>query len=156
MARTVRAPDGRTWRVRRQWVNHRVRWRGRVRPREGVELGLDAFDAVDVADAMGSLLVPIAIGLAIIAVLLTLVVLGLPLVVLVLEALFFVVVVAAGIVGRVVLRRPWTIVAEEVATSRTDRGVRTWKVVGWRASGRAVEDVARHLEAGVEPMPAAS
>lgn len=134
-------------------MGYRLRWRSRFHPKDGLQATIDAADAVDVADFLGGILVPVVVGIAVIVVLVVVLLLGLPVLLLALEALILVVLVAWNIVARAVLRRPWTIVAEEVATSRTDRQLRVWRVVGWRASGRAVDDIARHLEAGVEPAP---
>jgi hypothetical protein len=71
---------------------------------------------------------------------------ALPVVVLTVEVVILAVVAAAGLLGRVILRRPWTIVA------RSDRGeVRQWRVGGWGAARAAVDDAARAIGAGIEP-----
>lgn len=72
-----------------------------------------------------------------------------PLVLALLDLLFVIVLVALGVVARVVFRRPWRVEAEALDGAGPRRLV-TWRVVGWRASGAHVEAVARHLEAGVD------
>jgi hypothetical protein len=58
------------------------------------------------------------------------------------------VVIALGIIGRLVLGRPWIVVAESAAV----RGVGfAWKVSGWRGSGRVIGEVADAIESGLEP-----
>jgi hypothetical protein len=52
-----------------------------------------------------------------------------------------------GIGARVVFRRPWAV--EAVAP---DGATHTWRVVGWQASGDAVDAVANALEHG-NPLP---
>jgi hypothetical protein len=64
------------------------------------------------------------------------------------ELAIIVIVVLGGIVGRVVFRRPWTIFA------RTERREWEQRVVGWRASGRALDDAATRIASGLELDPA--
>jgi hypothetical protein len=66
-----------------------------------------------------------------------------PALIFLLELLLIVVVVALGLIGRLLLRRPWTIEAIEAGSG--DRY--EWKVVGWRASGELLRSVANQLEA---------
>ena len=71
---------------------------------------------------------------------------ALPIVIFAVEVVILAVLAAAGLVGRVILRRPWTVVA------RSDRGeVRQWRVKGWGEARAAVDDVAREIGAGIEP-----
>jgi hypothetical protein len=146
--RDVLAPDGRMWKVGRQWLPFRVRLR---REREVPELGepswgfnLDAF-----ADfSLGGILFGLAV--AILGALLLVVVW--PVVALALEIVILVVVFLVALAGRLVLRRPWRIVAR---TRGSARSTLAWHVVGWRASGRVIEEVADALAAGQsQPMPA--
>jgi hypothetical protein len=55
-------------------------------------------------------------------------------------------VLAAGMIGRLFLRRPWII---EAASS--DGEALTWQVGGWRQSRHALDEAARALAAGREP-----
>jgi hypothetical protein len=74
-------------------------------------------------------------------------VLVLPGVILVVELLLVWVLVVVGALARVVLRRPWTVAAVNLATGERH----SWKVVGWRASGIVVGRAAEALVAGVPP-----
>jgi hypothetical protein len=58
--------------------------------------------------------------------------------------------VGAAILGRGVLGRPWVVQARR--TSDTAPAL-TWRVIGWRRSGRLIDEVARALAAGLEPSP---
>jgi hypothetical protein len=64
------------------------------------------------------------------------------------EITVLVVVVVAGLFGRVVLRRPWTVVAVNEHDER-----RIWEVVGWRASRTMIRDIGAALGTGM-PLPA--
>ena len=71
---------------------------------------------------------------------------ALPVVIFAVEVVILAVLAIAGLLGRVILRRPWTIVA------RSDRGeVRQWRVTGWGTAQAAVDDISRAIGAGVEP-----
>lgn len=61
------------------------------------------------------------------------------------ELVVLLVIAAAGIVGRLLFRRPWTVRARN-----SDRQLE-WKVRGWRASGDIVDEVARRIVAGDDP-----
>jgi hypothetical protein len=56
-------------------------------------------------------------------------------------------VLAASLVGRVLLGRPWLIEARTVTPAAAGRVVQ-WKVSGWRQSNELVRDVAADLTAG--------
>lgn len=127
-------PDRREWRVGRQWVPFRVRLH---RDRSDVDFPSDLFD-VDIFDDSG-----ILAGLAIVASAVLLFLVIWPVIAIALEIVVLILVVLGGLAARVVLRRPWTVRAE----SRRGGG-RTWRVVGWRASGALIEEVARALEEG--------
>lgn len=139
MARRVVAPDGTRWTVRRRWLHAplRPRWRG---PDDGGLGGIDLPD-LDVGD---SVLGVIAAVLAIVALAALIAFFLLPLAVLFVEVLVFLVLAAAGLLGRVAFRRPWRIEA------RADGG-RTIRreVAGWRDSRDAIEQLASELERGV-------
>ena len=128
----VVAPDGRDWTVRRLWFP-RLRRRGDSRG----DGALDGFWAGGYADDLATALVGVVAGLAIAVA----VVFLLPYVFLVLELL----VLPAVVLYRILFRKPWTIEA------RSDGERRTWKVVGWRDSRRAVGEIARAIERGATP-----
>ena len=136
-ARTVAAPDGRTWRVRRRWVHRTVRWRGR----RG-----DPLDVLDAADVVGEGADLPIVGVVLFAIATLILAVGavvfvVPAVLFLLELLFVVVAIGLGVGARILFRRPWTVEARAVGTNDG----REWKVVGWRASGELVEAVAERI-----------
>lgn len=143
-ARTVVAPDGRVWKVGRQWLSGRVRLR-REREQNVPDGGEDDWSIGDLFSLDDITPSAVAVGLAIALVGVLLFVVVLPLVALVLELVLLLVVFVAGVAARVVLRRPWQIVAK---TSGPPPETLSWQVVGWGASGRAITEIGRSLEAG--------
>jgi hypothetical protein len=88
------------------------------------------------------------IGMLIVIALITIgVALLLPAVVLLVELILVVVLVGAGVLVRVLFRRPWLIDAEVQGPEGQDR--LTWAVVGYRRSSEAVEEIADQLRRGV-------
>jgi hypothetical protein len=71
-----------------------------------------------------------------------------PLILAVVDIVVVLVLAGAGIVGRVLFHRPWTIEA-----TSSDGEQLTWQVVGWRASGDRRDVIAAALDAGVVPPP---
>jgi hypothetical protein len=132
--RTVQAADGATWVVANRWYR-------RPRLRRLHLHGVDILDAVslpvdgagDSATILLGVVVAIAVGV--------LVVFLLPFVLFVLEVPVVVALVFA-------IRRRW--IVEAVSSGGTRRG---WFVRGWLRSRRAVDEVARELELGVEAEP---
>jgi hypothetical protein len=57
---------------------------------------------------------------------------------------------AAGVVARTVLRRPWVIEANATDPFSSGRHLE-WRVRGWRKSGRLIAQVTSDLSAGREP-----
>jgi len=66
-----------------------------------------------------------------------------PALVFVVELLLIVALVGLGLLGRVLLLRPWTVEAREQGADFAYE----WKTRGWRASGDLRQSVARQLEA---------
>jgi hypothetical protein len=140
----VETPSG-TWVVRRRWAprhlgSHtvwaRFRHRNRVVRRRTAELG-DVGDpgcAVDVAEGF---LVFVGVVVAVVF----LIFVGIPVLVALGELLVIVVLALAGLIGRVLFRRPWTVDAVS-----PDGAHHRWSVVGWNASGQARSYVARRIE----------
>jgi hypothetical protein len=140
----VRSPDGRQWRIGRRWLPRRPRL-GRV---DTPDLGGADLPDFDLGDDLGVLA---TIGLAIIgvivAVFLALVLFNV--IAIAIELTLVIVLLVAGLVGRVVFRRPWQVVARSGDESHS------WRVVGWLRSRRVIADVAGQLETGTrEPRPA--
>jgi hypothetical protein len=87
----------------------------------------------------------IAVGALVVAVVL------IPLLLFGIELIIVGLVVAAGILGRGLLGRPWVV----QATPAQDAGRSlAWRVVGWRRSGRLIDEVAASLTGGLQPAPA--
>lgn len=95
-------------------------------------------------DVLGDLFVAVGIVLVVLFV----VFVGLPLLLALLDVLVIVLLTAVGIVARVLFRRPWLVEA-----TGGDQMRRTWRVVGWRASREAVDDIADTLAHGHAPPP---
>ena len=141
-------PDGQVWTVGRRWVGDRPRLRNRDRDSD-LDVGGDAadaasfwgdffsFDDIGPGAILAGLAVTIAVAVLFLAVW--------PLVAIAIEILILLILFVAGVVGRVLFRRPWTVEARA-----GNRRVR-WKVPGWRASGELVERVSRRIVAGEDP-----
>jgi hypothetical protein len=134
----VSSPDGDRWRVRRRWLN-----RGlpslRKHVREAKE-ERDTIDGVAFADGGVGLIVG---GVVLVAAIVLLPVLGIALELIVLAILF-----ASGLIGRVLLGRPWTVEARNL-----DDGERSlaFGVKGFGAAGAAAEELASTISASGPP-----
>ncbi|HVY77020.1 MAG TPA: hypothetical protein VG898_00760 [Solirubrobacterales bacterium] len=139
------SPDGTRWRVRRRWLDRPLpdlRKRFRELRRENVgEDALDGLFVIDFGDSVWA-----SIGLAI-AVLLLVVVL-LPVLGIALELILIVLLLGSGLVGRVILRRPWTVEAQSLDVERLSA---SYAVKGWRRSGRAAAEIATAIETSGPP-----
>lgn len=149
----VTAPDGTRWQVRRRWLERQRRLRlVRVSPR--LPTGEDLRDVVWLSDP-SSLLdtvddpfagIALMVGAVVLAALIAVVLL--PLLGLALELAVPLVLVWSGVLGRVFLRRPWTI--EAVALEQPSRRV-AFAVVGWRRSRRALGALASAIATSGPP-----
>jgi hypothetical protein len=140
-ARTIIAPDGTTWVVRRQPLPGTRR---AIRLRRLVGLR-DVGDAGLLADSHPA---GIVLGLVALVAVTVVVVLLLPLLILLAELLVILGAAAVGLFARFVLGRPWVVEAVPDAA-----GVQplSWRVSGWSASRRAIHQVAEALRSGLEP-----
>jgi hypothetical protein len=77
-----------------------------------------------------------------------LVVVLLPLIGLALELILVVLLLGSGLVGRLLLRRPWTIEAQDLGAEQRPA---SYAVKGWGRSGRAVEEIATAIELSAPP-----
>ncbi|WP_212998954.1 hypothetical protein [Winogradskya consettensis] len=159
---TVQGTNGATWRVRVVWE---PRWRALARRfggwrrnrKNGPDLGgLDlpsGNHSGGGGGGWGDLGDDIAIGIAIIVGMIVFGVLFwwflLPLLLLVLDVVVVVVLLIAGIVGRVLFRRPWIV----EATGDGGAPVAA-EVVGWRAALRSRDEIADRLRLGYSPQDA--
>lgn len=102
----------------------------------------DGFSIFDVVDDSGWAGIAIAVGLVL------LVLIFLPLLGVAFELVLLLLVFSSGIVGRVVLGRPWTV--EAVNLGDGERTV-AYGVKGFRRAGRAVEELATALSVSGPP-----
>ena len=148
MAISVRSPDGRSWRVYRQWVPRlgaeTLRGRFHRRFRQTARRTSDAADvdpgcALDIGEGIVAAVLVLVVVLVAIFVLI-------PLLIALVEVVGLLLFGVVLLASRVLLRRPWVIEA-----AADDQCHYEWRVVGWRASGAAVAALARHLQAGLDP-----
>lgn len=150
---TVTDPQGGAWTVRRRWIPHRTgiglkaRFRRRRRARRRDRNRDRWYDGLDIGD--GCLDVDgIVIAVGVIVAVLLLVFFGWPLFLLLLDVVWLVVVLVLGVLGRVVLGRPW-----DVEAVGPDGLRRRWRVKGFRAAGRKAAELAQHVALGAPLRP---
>lgn len=135
MAR-VTGPDGRSWRIGRQWLPWQVRRRE-----------IDSDDTFHLAEAADDPLSVLALfALAVVAA--VLLAFLLPLLLLGLEIALLTVLVPLLAAFRVLTRRSFTVTARERGKSVP---AATQRVVGWRASGRVAVGWAEQVRSGGQP-----
>jgi hypothetical protein len=147
---------GRRWRVTRRWTKAVGETPGRrFRRRAGSSFGRmgDVADVGRLGAMLGDLAeIPVigivfaVLALAFLAVFAVLVValVIVPLLFAVVELTVLLLLAGLAVGGRLVVRHPWTVVAEA-----DDGTVHRWPVVGWRASRRRRDEVADLLAAGI-------
>jgi hypothetical protein len=106
----------------------------------------DAAEALAIPDFGG--LDNIGAAILIIAALVVVAIVVVPLLLFGIELIGLGLVLAAGIVGRTLLGRPWVVQAISGDDSPQEL---TWRVVGWRRSAHLIAEVAASLEAGLDP-----
>jgi hypothetical protein len=146
--RTVTTPAGETWRVRRLWV---PRMRGETlwsRLRRRIKRARRVSDWADVGDGCFVDLDDLVIVVVVVVVVVLLVFLVVPLLLVLLDVLVLVLLLVLGVAARIAFRRPWVVEATDDGPLR-----HTWRIVGWRASGEKVEEIAGLLAHG-HPLPA--
>lgn len=144
------APDGTRWTVRRRWLaraRDETLW-GRFR-RRFRRTGRQVADGADAADGLldvggDGIVTAIALVLAVLVILFF----AIPLVVAIADLLGLLLLTLLGAATRVVGWRPWTIEA-----SADDGPSRSWRIVGWRASGEMCRRVAGAIEHGLDLPP---
>jgi hypothetical protein len=122
------------------------RWR---KMRMGKVRAGDAADVLTIPDFGG--LDDIGAAILIIAAAVAVAIIVVPLLLFGIELIALGLVVAAGIVGRTLLGRPWVV---QAAPGDDSVHALTWRVVGWRRSARLIAEVAASLEAGLNIGPA--
>jgi hypothetical protein len=128
--------------VGRRWLTRRFGWTWKRRgvAAEGLSTLGQGVGGVDFGEQ--GVIVAVA-ALAAILILIPLLFFGLELIVLG-------VLLAGGIVARVLLRRPWVIEARSSDPLSSGRELE-WRVIGWRKSGKLIDQVISDLAAGREP-----
>jgi hypothetical protein len=139
-SRRAVTPDGTEWRVGRRWLTRGMRHNWAWRRKKGGDVAdfdlLEGLPGLDLDEAL----------LFVAAVLVVLLVL-IPLLLFGFELVLVGCVLAASLVGRLLLGRPWLIEARTVTPASAGRVVQ-WQVSGWRQSNELVRDVAADLTAG--------
>jgi hypothetical protein len=141
----VTSPDGDRWRVRRRWLD-----RGLPKLGKGFRRGRKEAEDSGFLDGILAFegLLGTAIGLIAIVLAAAVVVVLLPLLGVALELALLVLLLASGLFGRVILRRPWTVEAIDL-----DDGERSiaFAVKGFGEAGRAAEELAATISASGPP-----
>jgi hypothetical protein len=140
-------PSGNRWVIRRRWT---PRWtrvdagkRFRQFHRRGrAESKKEPSHWWDFADIPGDL-DAVVVVLAIVAILLLLWFAVFPLLLIVIDAILVGVLFFAGLLARVFLRRPWTVVATRNDGIEIER-----EIVGWRASRDEIATLRQEIELG--------
>jgi len=145
--RTVTTPSGETWRVRRLWV---PRMRGETlwsRVKRRIRRSRRVSEWSDLGEGCVFDLDDLLILVALVVALVVLVFLVVPLLLVVVDLLFLLLLLLLGVAARIVFRRPWVVEATDSGPLR-----HTWRIVGWRASGEKVDEIANLLAHG-HPLP---
>jgi hypothetical protein len=141
-ARLIQTPSGEEWRVGRRWLTRGLpRWR-KVPAGKATAEALSMPDAGGPGDLAATML--IAVGAMVVAVIV------IPLLLFGIELVVLGFLVAAAILGRSLLGRPWIVQARPLSDGAH---LLTWKVSGWRRSGTLIDEVAVALASGRDPSP---
>lgn len=136
----VTAPDGGRWRVRRRWMERTFDPIESLRRHFGDAFKGRGFDPLDGFDFFDSVTVTLVIAGALLLILFVI----LPLLGVAAELIVVLAALGFGLFSRLVLRRPWIVEAKPLGGGETRRIA----VRGWRASARAVDEVASRISAG--------
>jgi hypothetical protein len=140
--RKVTAPDGRKWTLGRHWLPRRKRFK----KADITDVGPD-FPGIDGLDDLGVIGLIIAVIVSVILVAF-LALLLFNVFALALELLIVIILALAGVIGRVVFRRPWIVFAKSADTNHQ------WPVVGYFNSRRHIQEIAGQLALGTQLEPA--
>ena len=139
--RKVTGPDGRRWTLGRHWLP-RYRKLGRTDVPD-VPTDLDVGgDDLGIFGAILLAIVGIFVAIVLVLVLFNVVAIAI-------ELMIFITLAIAGLIGRVVFRRPWIVFAKS-GENRFE-----YPVVGYFNSRRKLQDLASQLSIGAELEPAA-
>jgi hypothetical protein len=144
MPEEVTATDGGRWLVRRRWIPYRggIGLRVRLRLRRLTRADKEVIGTFEppLFDGLANL----GLGLLLVAAIVVILLFGWPLVLVLLDLVWLLLVLTLGLLGRVLLRRPWRVEALGPRAVRHE-----WRVVGFRAAGRQRDDVVRRLQGGL-------
>jgi hypothetical protein len=151
--RSVTTPAGDEWRIGRRWISRGLpRWRkvriGKPRAGDVAEAAWWSISPPDLGDvaALDDFAAVIALIVAAVVVAVVLI----PLLLFGIELIIVGLLIAAGILARGLLGRPWIVQATPVGRASESL---TWRVPGWRRSGRLIDEVAVSLASGLQPAP---
>ena len=149
----VNAQDNSEWVVQRHWaprIGNETVWgrfsrRFRSASRRAADLGdADPVGCLDVG------LEGLAVGVFVLVAIAFAALVGIPFLLALLDLLVVLLLAVLGVAGRVFLRRPWTVSARLASGEGPGR---EWRVAGWKASGRVINEVATRLSEGEELPP---
>lgn len=154
MAVRVFAKDDSEWVVGRHWaprIGNETVWGRFTRRFRSASRRAGDVSGADPAGCVQTLFEGLAVGVAVTLAVVFLVLVGLPFLLALVDLVVVLLLAVLGVLGRVFLRRPWTVEARPAL----GRGPgREWRVAGWRDSGRFINDVAVRLSAGEQLPPA--
>lgn len=146
----VTAPDGGRWRVRRRWLERPVpKLRQRYKANRSEVTAGNIFDAtpnLDLSEAFAGDSPAAVIAAIVLIVIVVFVVL--PLLGVALELIGVLFLIGVGLFGRVVLGRPWIVLAEKIGDPEERVA---FAVKGWRDSSEALREVRTALAAAGPP-----
>jgi hypothetical protein len=145
----VTTPAG-VWHVRRRWAPRHLGsdtiWARFLRRSRKVRRRTSALGDAPDPGCAGDVAEGIVVLVVVIAVVLFLIFIGIPFLIALGELLLVVLLAVAGVVSRVVFRRPWTVDAVDPEGTHHQ-----WRVVGWRPSGTARRFIADHITSTGSP-----
>jgi hypothetical protein len=143
----ISSPLGETWVVSREWVKGpKVRWGVRRKPRaKDLDfIDVSPFDFIDSLTGI-AIMLAIAAGIVIAGFLTAFVIL--PLIGFAVEFAIALVLLAYGLIARVLFRRPWVIHAKNLDKPSSSRD---FKVVGWQRSREAIAGIEQLIASGAD------
>ncbi len=149
-SRVVRTPSGQEWRVGRRWIGRPMpRWRklSRRKTSNGEARPLDAAEVLFSVPDLGGI-DDLGAAIVILGAIVVIAIVVVPLLLFGIELILLGLLVATGILGRVILGRPWLV---QASPTNGDAEALHWQVTGWRHSSNLIDEVASSLEAGLNP-----
>jgi hypothetical protein len=140
--RTVTGPDGRRWTLGRRWLPRRKRFKKADLTDVGPDIpGIDGLDDLGIFGVIIAAILAVFLAIFLALLLFNVIAIALELVIVIVVAL-------AGVIGRVVFRRPWIVFA------RTKDAELEWPVVGYLNGRRRIREISGQLALGTQLEPA--